>query len=156
MLALAVAHRLQCVVAHVPDRGYLVVLVLAIFTSPEFLAIFVRRLRATTGALTVPFALALAYGVASIKKDSKSAEEDSWAWVSYQPARHDGHADEHSYAARRNSRRLDLSETHLSSILAPYIHELLIIAGEILWRYSAFAVFVILQMRSFHLSRRAL
>jgi hypothetical protein len=33
---------------------------------------------ATTGALTVPFILALAMGVSKMKKDSKASEKDSF------------------------------------------------------------------------------
>lgn len=60
---------------------YLFVFILAIFTSPEFLAISFDASGATTGVLAVPFILALASGVASLKKDSKSAEEDSFGLV---------------------------------------------------------------------------
>lgn len=60
---------------------YLIVFILAIFTSPEFLAIAFDASGATTGILAVPFILALANGVAKLKKDSKSAEEDSFGLV---------------------------------------------------------------------------
>src|SRR5690606_36430223 len=49
---------------------YLLIFVIAIFTSPEFLAISFDASGATTGALTVPFILALALGVSLLKKDS--------------------------------------------------------------------------------------
>ncbi len=51
---------------------------MAIFASPEFLAIAFDASGATTGALAVPFVLALAVGVSSLKKNSKSSEEDSF------------------------------------------------------------------------------
>ncbi len=60
---------------------YLVVFVLSLFTSPEFLAISFDSSGATTGALTVPFILALALGVTAMKKDSKGAEKDSFGLV---------------------------------------------------------------------------
>ncbi len=60
---------------------YLVVFVLSFFTSPEFLAISFDSSGATTGALTVPFMLALALGVTAMKKDSKGAEKDSFGLV---------------------------------------------------------------------------
>ena len=60
---------------------YLIVFILAIFTSPEFLAIAFDASGATTGILAVPFILALANGVAKLKKNSKSAEEDSFGLV---------------------------------------------------------------------------
>ncbi|MCM3719502.1 DUF1538 domain-containing protein [Fictibacillus phosphorivorans] len=60
---------------------YLIIFVLAIFTSPEFLAISFDASGATTGALTVPFILALALGVSGLKKDSKASEKDSFGLV---------------------------------------------------------------------------
>lgn len=60
---------------------YLTILAFAIFTSPEFLAISFDASGATTGAMTVPFMLALALGVSSLKKDGKTSEEDSFGLV---------------------------------------------------------------------------
>lgn len=60
---------------------YLIILILALFTSSEFLAISFDSSGATTGALTVPFILALALGVSSLKKDSKASEKDSFGLV---------------------------------------------------------------------------
>jgi hypothetical protein len=51
---------------------YFVILILSVFTSSEFLAISFDASGATTGALTVPFILALAVGVSSLKKDGKA------------------------------------------------------------------------------------
>ncbi len=60
---------------------YFIIFVLAIFTSPEFLAISFDASGATTGAMTVPFILALAMGISSMRKDSKSSEKDSFGLV---------------------------------------------------------------------------
>jgi hypothetical protein len=60
---------------------YGIILVLAVFTSREFLAISFDASGATTGALTVPFILALAIGVSTLKKDSKASEKDSFGLV---------------------------------------------------------------------------
>jgi len=60
---------------------YMIVFILALFTSPEFLAMSFDACGATTGALTVPFILALASGVSALKKDSKASEEDSFGLV---------------------------------------------------------------------------
>ena len=60
---------------------YSLILFIAIFVSPEFLAISFDASGATTGALTVPFILALALGVSKLKKDSKSSEKDSFGLV---------------------------------------------------------------------------
>ena len=60
---------------------YAIILVISIFVSPEFLAISFDASGATTGALTVPFILALAAGVSKLKKDSASSESDSFGLV---------------------------------------------------------------------------
>lgn len=60
---------------------YLGVLALALFSSQEFLAISFDASGATTGAMTVPFILALAVGVSAMEKDSKGSEKDSFGLV---------------------------------------------------------------------------
>ena len=60
---------------------YGVILILSFFASPVFLAISFDSSGATTGALTVPFILALALGIAQKKKDSKASEKDSFGLV---------------------------------------------------------------------------
>ncbi len=60
---------------------YIIIFILALFTSPEFLAISFDASGATTGALTVPFILALAMGISALKKDSIASEEDSFGLV---------------------------------------------------------------------------
>ena len=60
---------------------YGVIFLLAVFTSPEFMAIAFDASGATTGALTVPFVLALAVGVTKLKKDSRASENDSFGLV---------------------------------------------------------------------------
>jgi len=60
---------------------YLVVFSLACFTPNEFMAISFDASGATTGAVTVPFILALAAGVSVLKKDSKASEIDSFGMV---------------------------------------------------------------------------
>ncbi len=60
---------------------YGIILILAFFTTPEFLAISFDASAATTGALTTPFMLALALGVSRLKKDSKASENDSFGLV---------------------------------------------------------------------------
>ena len=60
---------------------YLIVFFLAYFTPNEFMAISFDASGATTGAVTVPFILALAAGVSALKKDSKFSEIDSIGMV---------------------------------------------------------------------------
>lgn len=60
---------------------YTLIFLLAIFSSNDLFAIAFDASGSTTGALTVPFMLALATGVASLNHDSKSAEIDSFGLV---------------------------------------------------------------------------
>jgi hypothetical protein len=60
---------------------YIIILGLSFFTSSGYLAISFDSSGATTGAMTVPFILALALGVSKMKKDSKASEKDSFGLV---------------------------------------------------------------------------
>jgi hypothetical protein len=60
---------------------YLLILLLALFSPPVFLAVAFDASGATTGALTVPFILSMALGVSSMKKDSRASEKDSFGLV---------------------------------------------------------------------------
>ena len=57
------------------------IFIFALFIRPEILAISFDASGATTGAMTVPFILALAMGISLMGKDSKSSEEDSFGLV---------------------------------------------------------------------------
>lgn len=61
--------------------SYLLILSVAIFASFEFHAIAFDSSGATTGAMTVPFMLALAMGVSTLNKNSLSNEDDSFGLV---------------------------------------------------------------------------
>jgi len=61
--------------------AYAIAFLLAIFASSDMLAIAFDSSGAATGAVTVPLVLALSAGLASRKKDSLSAEEDSFGLV---------------------------------------------------------------------------
>lgn len=60
---------------------YAAIFLISIFSSNDLFAIAFDASGSTTGALTVPFMLALTWGVASLNKDSKSAEVDSFGLV---------------------------------------------------------------------------
>ncbi|TNF08151.1 MAG: DUF1538 domain-containing protein [Bacillota bacterium] len=60
---------------------YAIIFVMALFATPDFLAISFDASGATTGALAVPFILALSTGISKMKKDSKSSEKDSFGLV---------------------------------------------------------------------------
>lgn len=61
--------------------AYALIFILSIFSSPDFLAIAFDASGATTGAITVPFMLALAAGVSAVKKGRKTSEADSFGLV---------------------------------------------------------------------------
>lgn len=60
---------------------YFIIFVLALFIPPAFLSVSFDSSGATTGAVTVPFILALSLGITSMKKDSKAAEKDSFGLI---------------------------------------------------------------------------
>ncbi|MFA5467389.1 MAG: DUF1538 family protein, partial [Candidatus Izemoplasmatales bacterium] len=61
--------------------AYIVIFVLVIFISPKLHGIAFDISGATTGAITVPFVLAIAIGVASMQRSGKSAEKDSFGLI---------------------------------------------------------------------------
>lgn len=61
--------------------SYLFIFAMAIFTTDEFISIAFDASGATTGAITVPFILALSSGVAELKRNAKSSSEDSFGLV---------------------------------------------------------------------------
>ncbi len=60
---------------------YGMIFILCLFVPRGFLAIAFDASGATTGAMTVPFILALARGVSAMKRDSLASEEDSFGLV---------------------------------------------------------------------------
>ena len=138
--------------------AYLVILGLAAFTPSEYIAIAFDASGATTGALTVPFVLALALGVASVKKDSKAAEEDSFGLVGIISAGAIMGVMLMSVIVRPGEiiAGLDPHSSVSTSILGPFVQKTPIVAGEIsIALLPLTAIFLILQARSFHLSRSA-
>ncbi len=135
---------------------YAIILILGIFTSPEFLAIAFDSSGATTGALTVPFMLALAVGVSRLKKDSIASESDSFGLV--------GMASSGAIIAvmamsviaglSEISGSLETQSEASTSIIQPFIDNLPRITAE-----SAFAlapiviIFLIAQKVALHLSK---
>lgn len=60
---------------------YIIILAAAIFSEADFLAISFDSSGATTGAMTVPFMIALAMGATRGRLDSKGGEKDSFGLV---------------------------------------------------------------------------
>lgn len=57
------------------------IFVLSLFTSEAFISISFDASGATTGALTVPFILSLAFGISKLNKNRKNSERDSFGLV---------------------------------------------------------------------------
>ena len=138
---------------------YGIILLLALFSTPEFLAVAFDASGATTGALTVPFILALAAGISVLKKDIKSSEEDSFGLV--------GLASAGAIMAvlatgvltntGRLSGSLPAAEAVAGTVLSPFLQQLPVIAGEVsLALLPILVVFFLFQKISFKLSGRAL
>lgn len=138
---------------------YFVIFLLALFTSNEFLAMAFDASGATTGALTVPFMLALALGVSNLKKDGKASEKDSFGLVAISSSgaiiavmlmNIIGGQDEIS-----GSLAVDL--TGSKSVIAPFIHHFPTITKEILIALVPIvSIFLIYQVFFLKLSKKKL
>lgn len=135
---------------------YGIILVLAVFTPREFIAIAFDASGATTGALTVPFVLALAMGVSKLKKDSKSSEKDSFGLVAIASTGAIIAVMIMSIVSKtdRITGSLDTAQTASDSIIQPFIEKLPHLASEIIIALTPIiAVFLIFQKISFKLSK---
>jgi hypothetical protein len=135
---------------------YGIILILAFFTSREFLAISFDASGATTGALTVPFILALAMGVSKLKKDSKASEKDSFGLVAIASTGAIIAVMIMSIISKTDKITGSLAQDEISnSILYPFIHEFPKIAGEIaIALLPVLLLFIIFQKVSFKLPKR--
>lgn len=136
---------------------YLIVFVLAIFTSPEFLAISFDASGATTGALTVPFILALGLGVSTLKKDSKASEKDSFGLVAITSVGAIIAVMVMNIIAGTEeiSGSIEYNVSASANIVAPFVHELPKIAGEIILALLPIIIlFLVFQRISFKLPGR--
>lgn len=137
---------------------YLIIFVLSLFTSSEFLAISFDASGATTGALTVPFILALALGVSRLKKDSKASEKDSFGLVAIASTGAIISVMIMSIISKTDkitaSLEIDLSQTN--SIITPFVGELPKIIIEVFFALlPLLVVFLFFQKISFKLEKRA-
>ena len=137
---------------------YALIFCMALFTSPEFLAISFDASGATTGALTVPFMLAVALGVSSMKKDSKASESDSFGLV--------GVVSTGAIIAvmimniikktDKITGTLESSIFQSKSLIMPFIKELPAYAGEsFIALLPLFVLFMIFNKLSFKLHKKA-
>src|SRR5699024_9691611 len=138
---------------------YVIIFVLAIFTSPEFLAISFDASGATTGALTVPFILALALGVSSLKKDSKASEKDSFGLVAIASTGAIITVMIMNIVTQTNqlSGSLEAVTTNTQSILSPFLDELLTVTFEIIMALlPILIVFLVFKKISYKMSRKTI
>jgi len=137
---------------------YLIIFALSIFTSSEFLAISFDASGATTGAMTVPFILALAVGVSSLKKDGKASEKDSFGLVAIastgailsvlimsiitKPGEITGSLESVAYST--------------NSVFAPFLHEITVVMYEVFFALAPLLLlFFIFNRISFKLTKKA-
>lgn len=135
---------------------YGVILLIALFTSKEFLAISFDASGATTGALTVPFILALALGVSRLKKDSKASEKDSFGLVAIASTGAIISVMIMSLISKTDKITGSLEQTIVSdSIIYPYIQEFPKITQEVIVALLPIVViFLILQKITIKISKR--
>ncbi len=137
---------------------YLIILVLALFTSREFLAISFDASGATTGALTVPFMLALALGVSSMKKDGKDSEKDSFGLVAIASTGAILSVMIMSILSKSDkiTASLEYGISTSKSVIAPFFQAIPSLSGEIaLALFPILILFIIFQVVSFKLSKKA-
>lgn len=135
---------------------YGVILILAIFTSPEFLAISFDASGATTGALAVPFMLALAMGISKLKKDSKASEEDSFGLVGIASSGAIIAVMIMNIVSKSDSMTgsLPLSDAISNSLFAPFIEKLPVILYEVsIALFPILIIFLLFQIFSFKLPK---
>jgi hypothetical protein len=137
---------------------YSVILVLSFFTSPEFLAISFDASGATTGALTVPFILALAVGVSAMKKDSKASEKDSFGLVAIASTGAIIAVMIMSIISKSDTitASLEYHEAAPASIMSNFIQQIPKVSYEVLLAlFPILLIFIIFQRAVFKLSRNA-
>ncbi len=136
---------------------YGLIFLLSIFASREFLAISFDASGATTGALTVPFVLALAMGVSKLKKDSKASEKDSFGLVAIASTGAIISVILLSIISKTDkiTASLDYEASGSTSIIRPFLYAIPEVSGEILLALTPILViFLVFQKISFHLSKR--
>lgn len=137
---------------------YGIIFIMAFFVTPEFLAISFDASGATTGAMTVPFILALATGISVLKKDSKSSEKDSFGLVAIASTGAILAVMLMSIVSKTDkiSGSLEVAEGVETRLLYPFIHKFPIVAQEV-WiaLLPILLLFIIFQKLAFKLSKKA-
>lgn len=159
-IAVMIAIGLTRIVYNFPLYKLLIILypgvfLLALFTSREFLAISFDASGATTGALTVPFILALAVGVSRLKKNSKSSEKDSFGLVAIASVGPILAIMAMSLLTGSQEVTGTLPETSKSLlIISPFLHEFPVVAGEVLLALAPILIIFMISNKKFSLVSR--
>lgn len=136
---------------------YGAILVLGILVDQFFLAVSFDASGATTGALTVPFLLALSAGASAINKDSQKSEEDSFGLVGIASA--GAIIGALILGMISNPKFVDVPDMAGAAevgILSRFIHEAPIVAKEIIIALlPIILIYVICNILFFHNSKRA-
>ncbi len=135
---------------------YGIIFVIALFASPEFISISFDASGATTGALTVPFVLALAVGVSGLKRDSRESEKDSFGLVAIVSTGPIISVMIMSIIIGTEdiTGSIELEARDMGSIFHPFIYKMPVIAYEIFFALMPILiVFLIFRKRVFKLGR---
>ncbi|KUG03447.1 membrane spanning protein [hydrocarbon metagenome] len=137
---------------------YTVILALALFTTPEFLAISFDTSGATTGALTVPFIMAMAIGISALKKNSQASEEDSFGLVALASIGPIISVMIMSilFKTDKISGIVEYQMTYSDSIIGPFISKLPTIATEAFFALLPLLVIFLLFQIAFKVEKKAL
>jgi len=136
---------------------YGIIFAIAIFASPEFIAISFDASGATTGALTVPFILALAVGVSALKRDSQASEKDSFGLVAIVSTGPIISVMIMSLiiGAEDISGSVDMAAGDDGSIFHPFMYKMPVMAYEVFFALlPILLVFLILRKRAFKLGKQ--
>lgn len=138
---------------------YVIIGIMAIFSSPTFLAIAFDASGATTGVLAVPFLLALSVGISRLKRDSKSSEKDSFGLVAIASAGAIMGLLILGFFAKdlQFSPYIDFGITPSTSVLIPFINQMPQALLDTMIAFSPLlAIFIFLQIFGFKLKQRPL
>ncbi|MGB4493184.1 MAG: DUF1538 domain-containing protein, partial [Halanaerobiales bacterium] len=137
---------------------YGIIFILSIFASPEFLAISFDAAAATTGAMTVPFFLAIAAGIASMKKDTKAAERDSFGLVGVTATGAVLAVLIMSIISRSSLNMADMEYIlpQSESVIGPFMQQIPLVIRDVFFSIlPILAIFLVFQKISFNLDKKA-
>ena len=135
---------------------YCFIFILAIFSSPEFISIAFDASGATTGALTVPFILALSLGISFLKAKKQSSEDESFGLVGLASSGAIIAVLIMSIISKPNKITGDVEPIrHYNSIIEPFIEQLPTVIFEVfLALIPLLIIFITFQFISFKLTKR--